>query len=278
MNIIIAVDGSRYSDWAVDLLLKLPLAEPPRVTIMHVVDLDPLTLHLISPPLARPYTIELRKRVDRSVTEAERYTARAADRIRRRWNDVRTVVETGFVANAIIAKAKAERADLIMLGARGLGEVKGVLLGSVSQKVAAYAPCSVLLVKKIVRRVNNVLVPVDGSRYSRGVVTSLRSYFLPDAIQPMILFVWEYPLRPPPRSVSALQENYQKMIVKAGFQGNTLVVFGRAAQRIVEIANGTNVDLVVVGSRGLTGVKRFWGSVSRKVTMDSPVSVLIVRR
>jgi nucleotide-binding universal stress UspA family protein len=46
----------------------------------------------------------------------------------------------------------------------------------------------------------------------------------------------------------------------------------------VEIAGASNVDFVVVGSRGLTGLKRFWGSVSRKVTLQCPASVWVVRR
>ena len=53
----------------------------------------------------------------------------------------------GDPADGILATAKREKADLIVLGTRGYGELKGLLLGSVSHKVAARAHCPVLTVK-----------------------------------------------------------------------------------------------------------------------------------
>ena len=53
----------------------------------------------------------------------------------------------GDPADGILAAAKREKADLIVLGTRGYGEIKGLLLGSVSHKVAARAHCPVLTVK-----------------------------------------------------------------------------------------------------------------------------------
>jgi nucleotide-binding universal stress UspA family protein len=54
---------------------------------------------------------------------------------------------------------------------------------------------------------------------------------------------------------------------------------GDPAEVIIEIANEQQADLIVVGSRGLTGIKRFLlGSVSNKVSHHAPCSVMIVRR
>ena len=50
-------------------------------------------------------------------------------------------------ADALVAAAKAEGADLLVLGSRGLGRVQGFILGSVSQKVLHDAPCACLVVK-----------------------------------------------------------------------------------------------------------------------------------
>jgi nucleotide-binding universal stress UspA family protein len=53
---------------------------------------------------------------------------------------------------------------------------------------------------------------------------------------------------------------------------------GDPAEVIIEIANGQQADLIVVGSRGLTGIKRFLlGSVSNKVSQHASCSVMIVR-
>jgi nucleotide-binding universal stress UspA family protein len=60
---------------------------------------------------------------------------------------VETVMLSGDPAEAILKRAKREKADLIVLGTRGFGELKGLLLGSVSHKVAAGAHCACMTVK-----------------------------------------------------------------------------------------------------------------------------------
>ncbi|HJQ88719.1 MAG TPA: universal stress protein [Propionibacteriaceae bacterium] len=53
---------------------------------------------------------------------------------------------------------------------------------------------------------------------------------------------------------------------------------GQPAEVIIDVANQEQADLIVVGSRGLTGIKRYLlGSVSSKVSEHAPCSVMIVR-
>jgi nucleotide-binding universal stress UspA family protein len=59
---------------------------------------------------------------------------------------VRSVVETGDPASAIAELARTEKADLIVMGRRGLGALAGLLLGSVSHKVTQLAACDCLMV------------------------------------------------------------------------------------------------------------------------------------
>ncbi|MBN1168206.1 MAG: universal stress protein [Methanospirillaceae archaeon] len=56
-------------------------------------------------------------------------------------------VAIGDPSIEIVAITKKENADLIILGSRGLGALKGVLLGSVSQKIIQTASCPVMIVK-----------------------------------------------------------------------------------------------------------------------------------
>lgn len=58
-----------------------------------------------------------------------------------------TVIQSGSPAEEIALFAKSEQIDLIVIGSRGLGEIKGILLGSVSDRVAHISPCPVLIVK-----------------------------------------------------------------------------------------------------------------------------------
>jgi nucleotide-binding universal stress UspA family protein len=57
------------------------------------------------------------------------------------------VMKEGNVASEIVKFAKKERIDLIAIGSRGLSRVPRYVLGSISNKIANYAPCQVLIVK-----------------------------------------------------------------------------------------------------------------------------------
>ena len=69
-----------------------------------------------------------------------------ADAMRRAGIDVETEVLEGPAPRAILAVAEARQADLIVIGSRGLGAIRGLLLGSVSERVVRMASCPVLVV------------------------------------------------------------------------------------------------------------------------------------
>ena len=58
-----------------------------------------------------------------------------------------TTLQEGDAATEIINYAKERETDLIVIGSRGMGQVRGWILGSVSRKLVHYAGCSVLIVK-----------------------------------------------------------------------------------------------------------------------------------
>ncbi|MCK7482230.1 MAG: universal stress protein [Candidatus Moduliflexus flocculans] len=53
----------------------------------------------------------------------------------------------GPAAEAILSAAAIRNSDLIVMGSRGMGALKGMVLGSVSTKVFHYAPCPVMVVR-----------------------------------------------------------------------------------------------------------------------------------
>ncbi len=61
--------------------------------------------------------------------------------------DFEVVVEVGFAAQTIASYAVHNDYDVIVMGRRGLGSVKGLLLGSVSTKVLSLAKCTVITVR-----------------------------------------------------------------------------------------------------------------------------------
>ena len=51
MNVLAAIDGSKYGRWELNWVAKLPLVEPPRVTVLHVVDISALRAPFLSQPV-----------------------------------------------------------------------------------------------------------------------------------------------------------------------------------------------------------------------------------
>ena len=60
---------------------------------------------------------------------------------------ISTVISGGDPADVILESAKSKKADMIILGSRGLSDFKGLVLGSVSHKVSAQAECTCVTVK-----------------------------------------------------------------------------------------------------------------------------------
>lgn len=77
------------------------------------------------------------------------------------------------------------------------------------------------------------------------------------------------------REVEKLLQSYQEMLP---CESELEIVAGEPAEEILRLANIYKVDLIAIGCRGLTGVKRILeGSVSSQVVADAPCSVLVVK-
>ena len=136
-KILAAVDGSENSLRAVDHARAIAERFDATLILVH----------------AYPHTSDLRGYADFARLVARRKKAGQAiiDRVRERLGDTPvTIQETlleGPESDAILRVAESQAADLIVMGTRGLGALKGALLGSVSRKVLHYAACSVMVVK-----------------------------------------------------------------------------------------------------------------------------------
>lgn len=279
MNIVVAVDGSRHSRAAVEFLLKLPLRTSPRILVVDVVDFMALTHPLIAPRLQVQYGKLMRMEIKRSRMTAYRNTIYAAERLRTLWRHVVPVVAEGHAAERIITLSDKFKADLIVLGSRGLGEVQKFLLGSVSSTVAAKSRCSVLVVKKNPRRIKKLLLAIDGSGDSRLLARFASEHFLRSGLTGILLNVWDYPFRRPGLTAPIIEAKFGRPLARAGIRLRAVSVAGRAAEKIVQTAAAKRTDLVMVGSRGFTRIKEIiLGGVSSKVVRHAPCSVLVVKK
>jgi nucleotide-binding universal stress UspA family protein len=143
-NIIAAVDGSEYSDRAARAAAQLSKkfnAKLTFVTVLAVPEYVVLEGNVPGAVLDRIYTdsTERANEVIAKATEIAR--SEGVDSNGQVLSNVRSVVQ------AIVEYSEREKADLIVLGTRGMSGFKRLLLGSVSSGVANHASCSVLIVK-----------------------------------------------------------------------------------------------------------------------------------
>jgi nucleotide-binding universal stress UspA family protein len=159
-KVLLVTDGSPHSQQAMEYLAKFPLPEEAKVELMHVMpplltpDLIarswPIGVEVASPAML---SVDIEEDLLRQA-EAEEEDAKALlDRVQRAAAalglEVETVLRRGDAATEIIDYTKEAGVDLIVAGSRGLSQVTGWLLGSVSRKIIHYASCSVLVVKSI---------------------------------------------------------------------------------------------------------------------------------
>jgi nucleotide-binding universal stress UspA family protein len=145
-RIVVATDGSEYATRAVDAAGELAAKLAARLSIIAVAP-SPTTLAAELEPYARAEGLAndlpaLLANIESPFLEPARQNARTHG-----IAELSTHTLAGDPAASIIEFARDNAIDLIVVGSRGHGRLGGLLLGSVSQKLATHAPCSVLIVR-----------------------------------------------------------------------------------------------------------------------------------
>jgi nucleotide-binding universal stress UspA family protein len=134
-NILVAIDGSTYSQLALPSAMEMASKFDCEVLVLHVCEHDR--------GYAVAFTVE-------SPAEATIMVADAVKTVRDAGitaNGKVVDVAAGHVAEAIVEIAEAKGMDLIVMGSRGLSDVRGLMLGSVTHKVMQTADVPVLVVR-----------------------------------------------------------------------------------------------------------------------------------
>ena len=149
MKIVLAIDGSDFSKVAIDELAGMTLPSKTEVCIINVFE-NPM----LAAPGALPLGGTLGNYYEEAVSNAKKAaedTVNDASKSLKDKNEalsITTAVVDGLPKSAILEKAEAFDADLIVVGSQGHGAFSRFLLGSVSQSVATHAHCSVMIVRK----------------------------------------------------------------------------------------------------------------------------------
>jgi nucleotide-binding universal stress UspA family protein len=140
-RILVPVDGSENSDKAVVQAADLAKVCTAVIDLLYVSYFDSGTDDIVENVSWLPDS------VTGSIGKTSKAILEHAKTLIPENIEMRLHIETGIPAKKILDFAKHNKADLIVIGGRGLGIVEGFLLGSVSQKIIEQADCPVLIVK-----------------------------------------------------------------------------------------------------------------------------------
>lgn len=281
MRVLFATDGSENAQAAAAWLAAFPLPADARALVLAVQEPPPSSLDI---PTVRDFRRAL-------IDEARRAAGSAAATLRARLRTIEVRVVTGDPRQVIVRVATDWDADLVVVGARGLGPVATALLGSVSLAVARHAPCAVLVVRPSARPLQSVVVAFDGSTGAQRAARFVAHLPLPTEVGLRLVGVVEPPRVPAaaPRSAAALAAAVERITAARrraleAAMDTTAAFFDRRLVRELpvgapaQILEGLDADLIVLGARGLGALKRLLlGSVSERVLRHARCPVLIVR-
>jgi nucleotide-binding universal stress UspA family protein len=138
-KILVAFDGSQQSYKAFDFALEMsklcPGAAPEIVVLSVAQPPEPIDI------------VEMDAIIDSATQHYEELFKELKEKARERNIEIKTEVAVGHPADQIVRYAKEMNSDMIIVGQKGKSKIETWLLGSVSKRIATYAPCTVTIVK-----------------------------------------------------------------------------------------------------------------------------------
>jgi 3-phenylpropionate/trans-cinnamate dioxygenase ferredoxin reductase component len=254
-TIVVGTDGSPTATVAVEVAQKLARRLRGRLVLVGALDAYGIQRLPLQTALHQASEAARAKRVDATAELIE-----------------------GTPGESIVAAAKKHDADLIVVGNRGMGQATRFRLGSVPDWVAHDAPCDLLIVDTTGRGgprepappYRRILTGTDGSGTATEAVR--RAFTLASVYAGTVTLVHVGdPI------VGAIKLEEVAGSAPEDVEVERRAVEGDPAQRICELAESEDAQLVVVGNKGMSGVRRFLGSVPNKVAHEVPGDVLIVK-
>lgn len=138
-NILVPIDGSDNSYRALDAALLLSEKLGSNITVIHVMEEVPIT-HIGSEKMLNELLKAYKK-------ENQDILLKCTEIANQKGLTIKTLLLQGNPASAILDYIKKEKFDLVIMGSRGLGKFKELILGSVSSKIVHHSPCAVLLIR-----------------------------------------------------------------------------------------------------------------------------------
>ena len=139
-KILVPVDGSENSFRALEQAIFLSIKiQEAQITVLYIIE-DLPSLYIYSPKIIEKLRADYK-------SEYTKILERCKEIAKKSGININTVLLEGDPASKIIGYSEMEKFDLIIIGSRGMGKFKEVIIGSVSNKVLHHAKCSVMLVR-----------------------------------------------------------------------------------------------------------------------------------
>lgn len=296
MKVLIAYDGSRCADAALDDLKRAGLPGEVEALVVSVAEL------WLPPPSAtfKPVLSAVTEPTPAPVEAARNLATEASQRLQTifpAW-DVRAEALVGSPASAVLVKADEWEPDLIVVGSHGRSALGRFILGSVSQKVVAEAHCPVRVARgsgTVVDAPAHILLGFDGSLDARAAVRTVASRVWPEKSEIRVLAVLapaisDSPLLPwTPEMIAKREADARDWMQKqvdaavadlraAGLAVTSKIATGDPRQVLLDEAYGWDADCLFIGARGHNRLVRFMlGSVATAVAARARCSVEVVR-
>ncbi len=293
-HILVPIDGSPMAEAALPAAAFLAQKLGARVTLMHVVERNaPDAVH------GQPHLQEAR--------DAERYLLEVAGRSFSPLTRVDCHVHADGVddvAGSIVAHADELAHDLVIMCSHGRGAALHLFLGSIAQSVIARGSRPVLITHPDAQGnppaffCRHILVPLDEDPdhaqslpVSKELARACGATLHPTIVVPDLATLSGQEAiasRMLPGTTSRLLElstqdaeryfrELERELRREGFEASAHVLRGDPASVIVAAAEQANIDLIVLGTHGKTGMDAFWaGSVAHRICSQSRVPLLLI--
>jgi nucleotide-binding universal stress UspA family protein len=284
MKTLLAVDGSDNSYEAIHVMKYMARAE--QLTLLHALNVPQPAYPMMLPEVAE----ELYKTLEQSLREdGERLLDRVQSLLPLHAGPATKHLRIGSPAEVIVSMAEEQKADLIVMGARGLGPVKERVLGSVSHRILTLAPCATLIVQGPVKGMKQILLPLQSSSDAEAAIRFLRLKPFHEEVEVTLLTVLPSTEPPWPGKTAAAEKLEEQALQSArgyidgvverlraiGYQAQGIAKLGTPSDMILQEAAIRRSDLILMGTSGRQGITRFvLGSVSHAVLHKMPCPVL----
>jgi nucleotide-binding universal stress UspA family protein len=267
-NILFATDFSPASESVLPYARALARAYDAQLVIAHVVAPGVVA---VEPPVLVNMSQLAQEQMEQLQTSEQLESVRHKE-----------IVVEGPIWESINRIIEEQEIDLVVVGTHARTGIGKFILGSVAEEIFRQAPCPVLTVgphvNATVRRapeIKNILFATDFSADCPASLRQALNLARQHDARVLMLHVTEDPKTGDPESmISALHEKLAAMVPPGTARIETLVEFGRAAERILVVAKQFGADVIVLGAHRPAMLTNRFMDVAYKVVCEAPCPVL----